>query len=68
LEGEAIVVESVAVSGAIENILVCCYSFGTKTIVIDFGFRGTRVVTAQQHSWIFYAILEKLVVYFYDRG
>jgi hypothetical protein len=38
------------------------------TTVIDFGFRGTRVVIAQQHNWIFYTVLAKLVVYFHDRG
>jgi len=53
---------------AIEKTLVCCYSFGTRTTVINFSFRGTQVVTAQQHNWIFYAMLEKLVVYFHDRG
>ena len=31
---------------AVEKTLVCCYSFGTRTTVIDFGFRGTQVVTA----------------------
>src|SRR3954447_15306033 len=51
---------------AIEKILVCCYTFGTETNIIDFGSRGTRVVTAQQHNWIFYAMLGKLV-YFHGK-
>jgi hypothetical protein len=37
----------------------CCYTFGTKTNVIDFGFGGTRVAISLQDNWIFYTASEK---------
>ena len=43
-----------------------CCTFGAKTVVIDFGFGGTRVTISLQDNWIFYAMLGKLVVYFHD--
>jgi len=42
----------------IEKALVYSYTFGTRTTVIDFGFRGSRVVIAEQYNWIPYAMLE----------
>jgi hypothetical protein len=34
----------------IEKALVYSYTFGTKTTVIDLGFRGSRVVIAEQYN------------------